>query len=79
MAITPQRRNTMDEQKQFQDEYEQRLQEALDKVEQGYITEDYMAIIRHACNMPKTPATPLLSTVFNFDEIFNNFFPRIKK
>jgi len=68
----------MDEQKQFQDEYEQRLQEALDKVEQGHITEDYMAIIRHACNMPKAPTKSLLTSVFNFDEIFNDL-PRIKK
>jgi hypothetical protein len=60
----------MDEQKQFQDEYEQRLQEALDKVEQGYITEDYMAIIRHACNLPKMPASKILPLVYNFDEIF---------
>jgi hypothetical protein len=68
----------MDEEKQFQDEYEQRLQEALDKVGEGYITEDYMAIIRHACNMPKAPTKSLLTSVFNFDEIFNDF-PRIKK
>jgi hypothetical protein len=60
----------MDEQKQFQDEYEQQLQEALDKVEQGYITEDYMAIIRHACNLPKMPASKILPLVYNFDEIF---------
>jgi hypothetical protein len=66
----------MDEQKQFQDEYEQRLAEALDQVEQGYVTEDHMAIIRHACNLPKPPS--LLSTVYNFDEIFNDF-PRINK
>jgi hypothetical protein len=68
----------MDEQKQFQDEYEQRLAEALDQVEQGYVTEDHMAIIRHACNLPKLPAKSLLSTVYNFDEIFNDF-PRINK
>lgn len=55
--------------KQFQDEYEQRLAEALDKVEQGYITEDYMAIIRHACNLPKS-STKLSSVIYNFDEIF---------
>jgi hypothetical protein len=60
----------MDEQKQFQDEYEQRLQEALDKVEQGYINEDYMAIIRHACNLPKMPASKIFPLVYNFDEIF---------
>ena len=60
----------MDEHKQFQDEYEQRLTEALDKVEQGYITEDYMAIIRHACNLPKLNASKLLPAIYNFDEIF---------
>jgi hypothetical protein len=59
----------MDE-KQFQDEYEQRLQEALDQVEQGYVTDDYMAIIRHACNLPKNPAAKLLPVIYNFDEIF---------
>ena len=48
-----------------QDEFEQQLAEALDKVEQGYITQDYMAIIRYACNMPK----PKQDLVFNFDEI----------
>jgi hypothetical protein len=58
----------MDEQKQFQEEYEQRLAEALDKVEQGYITEDRMALIRHACNLPNySPAKPV---IYNFDEIF---------
>ena len=60
----------MDEMKQFQDEYEQRLQEALDRVEQGYITEEYMAIIRHACNLPKTKISSLLPQIYNFDEIF---------
>jgi hypothetical protein len=66
------------EEQQFQDEYEQRLEEALNQVEQGYVTDDYMAIIRHACNLPKLPAKSLLSTVYNFDEIFNDF-PRIKQ
>ena len=60
----------MDEQKQFQDEYEQRLEEALNQVEQGYITEDYMAIIRHACGLPKATSKNLLPLVYNFDEIF---------
>jgi hypothetical protein len=60
----------MDEQKQFQDEYEQRLEEALNQVEQGYITEDYMAIIRHACNLPKAAPKNLISLIYNFDEIF---------
>ena len=50
---------------QEQDEMQQLLAEALDKVEQGYITQDYMAIIRYACNMPK----PKQDLVFNFDEI----------
>jgi hypothetical protein len=52
--------------KQFQEEYEQRLAEALDKVEQGFITPNYMCIIRHACNLPK-PKKPI---IYNFDEIF---------
>lgn len=52
--------------KQFQEEYEQRLAEALDKVEQGFITPNYMCIIRHACNLSK----PKKPTIFNFDEIF---------
>jgi hypothetical protein len=60
----------MDEQKQFQEEYEQRLAEALDKVEQGYITEDRMAIIRHACNLPNHSPAKLLPVIYNFDEIF---------
>lgn len=60
----------MDEMKQFQDEYEQRLSDALDQVEQGYITEDNMAIIRHACNLPKHPAAKLLPVIYNFEEIF---------
>ena len=50
---------------QEQNEMQQLLAEALDKVEQGYITQDYMAIIRYACNMPK----PKQDLVFNFDEI----------
>lgn len=60
----------MDEMKQFQDEYEQRLEDALNMVEQGYITEDRMAIIRHACNLPKLPASKLLPAIYNFEEIF---------
>jgi hypothetical protein len=60
----------MDEQKQFQDEYEQRLEHALNQVEQGYITEDYMAIIRHACNLPKAAPKNILPLIYNFDEIF---------
>jgi hypothetical protein len=56
----------MDEMQQFQEEYEQRLAEALDKVEQGFITPNYMCIIRHACNLSK----PKKPTIFNFDEIF---------
>jgi hypothetical protein len=60
----------MDEQKQFQDEYEQRLEEALNQVEQGYVTEDYMTIIRHACNLPNHSPAKLLPVIYNFDEIF---------
>lgn len=60
----------MDEIKQFQDEYEQRLAEALDQVEQGYITQDNMVIIRHACGLPKHSPAKLLPTIYNFDEIF---------
>lgn len=60
----------MDEMKQFQDKYEQRLAEALDQVEQGYVNEDNMAIIRHACNLPKHPASKLLPVIYNFEEIF---------
>ena len=59
----------MDEMKQFQEEYEQRLAEALDKVEQGYITQNYMAIIRHACGLPKHNPSKLLPTIYNFEEI----------
>ena len=59
----------MDEMKQFQEEYEQRLAEALDKVEQGYITQNYMSIIRHACNLPKHNPAKLLPTIYNFEEI----------
>lgn len=60
----------MDEIQQFQDEYEQRLADALDQVEQGYVNEDNMAIIRHACNLPKHSPAKLLPTIYNFDEIF---------
>jgi hypothetical protein len=60
----------MDEMKQFQDEYEQRLQDAIDEIEQGIVTEDNMAIIRHACNLPKTKISTLLPQIYNFDEIF---------
>jgi hypothetical protein len=60
----------MDEQKQFQDEYEQRLEEALNQVEQGNITNDYIAIIRHACNLPSHSPAKLLPVIYNFDEIF---------
>jgi hypothetical protein len=62
----------MDEIKQFQDEYEQRLSQALDDVEQGYVTEDNMAIIRHACNLPKLNASKILPAIYNFDEIFGD-------
>jgi hypothetical protein len=64
----------MDEQKQFLEEYEQRLADALDQVEQGNITEDYMALIRHACNTPKLSTSKPLQpiTAFNFDEIFGD-------
>ena len=57
----------MDEMKQMQDEYEQQLAQALDEVEAGYVTEERMVIIRHACNMTK----PNHKT-FNFDEIFKD-------
>lgn len=60
----------MDEQKQYQEEYEQRLAEALDKVEQGFITPNYMCIIRHACGLPKHSPSKLLPIIYNFDEIF---------
>ena len=60
----------MDEQKQFQEEYEQRLEEALNQVEQGCVTEDYMTIIRHACGLPNAAPKNLLPLVYNFDEIF---------
>lgn len=50
---------------QAQDEFEQELAHALDQVECGYITSEYMAIIRYACNMPK----PKKDLVFNFDDI----------
>ena len=50
---------------QAQDEFEQELAHALDQVERGYITSEYMAIIRYACNMPK----PKKDLVFNFDDI----------
>jgi hypothetical protein len=50
---------------QAQDELEQQLAYALDQVEQGYITQEYMAIIRYACNMPK----PKQNLVFDFNEI----------
>lgn len=53
--------------KQMQEEYEQQLAQALDEVEAGYVTEERMAIIRHACNMTK----PNHQT-FNFDEIFKD-------
>lgn len=41
----------MSEQKQMQDDFEQELIEALNAVEQGYITEQRMAIIRYACGV----------------------------
>ena len=50
---------------QAQDEFEQQLAEALYKVEQGYITTEYMTIIRTACNAPIRKN----DLVFNFDEI----------
>jgi hypothetical protein len=50
---------------QEQQEFEQQLAEALDKVEQGYITTEYMSIIRTACNAPNRKN----DLVFNFDEI----------
>jgi hypothetical protein len=62
----------MDEQKQFQDEYEQRLADALDQVEQGFVTQDRMAIIRHACNLPNHSAAKLLPVIYNFNEIFGD-------
>ena len=52
--------------KQAQEEFEQQLIDALDKVEKGYITEDRMAIIRYACGVVKKPAKPV---VFDFSEI----------
>jgi hypothetical protein len=60
----------MDEMKQFQEEYEQRLAEALDQVEQGNVTDDYMTIIRHACNLPNHSPAKLLPVIYNFNEIF---------
>lgn len=55
----------MDEMKQMQDEYEQQLAHALDEVSKGYVTKEYMAIIRYACGMTKQN-----NATFNFDEIF---------
>lgn len=56
----------MSEQKLIQDEFEQELIDALDAVEQGYITEQRMAIIRYACGVSKQN-----NQTFDFDEIFN--------
>lgn len=49
-----------------QDEFQQQLEEALDQVEQGYITQERMALIRYACGVSKKQQE---SVVFNFDEI----------
>lgn len=65
-AITPIKENQMSEQKQIQDEFEQELIEALNAVEQGYITEQRMAIIRYACGVYVER-----NKTFNFDEILN--------
>lgn len=48
-----------------QQEFEQQLAEAIDLVEQGYITQERMALIRYACGVTKKQQ----SVVFNFDEI----------
>ena len=39
--------------KDFEEEYKAMLEEALDEVEKGYITEERMSLIRHACNYRK--------------------------
>ena len=49
-----------------QDEFMQQLEQALNEVEQGYISTERMAIIRYACGVTQSPQKPV---IFDFNEI----------
>ena len=61
----------MDEMAEVMNEFEQRLEEALENIEHDYATPDDIAVIRAACGKPKPTKNEVLKELFNeFGTIF---------
>jgi antitoxin component HigA of HigAB toxin-antitoxin module len=61
----------MDEMAQVMQEFEQRLEEALENIEHDYASPDDIAVIRAACGKPKPRKNQVLTELFNeFGTIF---------
>jgi len=61
----------MDEMAEVMNEFEQRLEEALENIEHDYASPDDIAVIRAACGKPKPTKNQVLTELFNeFGNIF---------
>jgi len=61
----------MDEMAQVMQEFEERLEEALENIEHDYASPDDIAVIRAACGKPKPVKNQVLTELFNeFGTIF---------
>jgi hypothetical protein len=62
----------MDEMAQVMEEFEQRLEQALQNIEFDYATPDDIAVIRAACGKPKPTKNQVMTELFNeFGTIFS--------
>ena len=61
----------MDEMAQVMNEFEERLEQALQNIEYDYASPDDIAVIRAACGKPKPTKNQVLTELFNeFGNIF---------
>ena len=61
----------MDEMAEVMNEFEQRLEIALENIEHDYASPDDIAVIREACGKPKPTKNEVLKELFNeFGTIF---------
>ena len=61
----------MDEMAQVMNEFEERLEQALQNIEYDYASSDDIAVIRAACGKPKPTKNEVLKELFNeFGTIF---------
>lgn len=61
----------MDEMAQVMNEFEERLEQALQNIEYDYASPDDIAVIRAACGKPKPTKNQVLTELFNeFGTIF---------